>query len=185
MTPNPPVPHDGSAATSGATRPSGRSAPPGSPSSPLPPPPIWLRFAWVGVGLGLLSSGWTRWIASGTGSTFGGLDLADVLRSNVFIPDVGDVVATVIYLVVGSGGVVIATSAVGNPWVVVARGFVCVLGAALFGVLGVSGSLPWRLWGVGAVVAGLSFLVGTTLTTVQLSRLVRMRSATPSRRPAS
>ncbi|MEM1335530.1 MAG: hypothetical protein AAGG08_18955, partial [Actinomycetota bacterium] len=112
------------------------------------------------VGLGLLSSGWSRWIASGTGSTFGGLDLADVLRSNVFIPDVGDVVAGVIYLVVASGGVALVTSVVDRTWVVAARGVGCAAGAAMFALLGLSGALPWRLWGIGASAAAISYLAG-------------------------
>lgn len=148
-------------------------------------PSPWLRVGWVLVGLGLLSSGWSRWIASGTGSTFGGLDLADVLRSNVFIPDVGDVVAGVIYLVVASGGVALVTSVVDRTWVVAARGVGCAAGAAMFALLGLSGALPWRLWGIGASAAAISYLAGVALTTVQILRIVRPGGVGTSRHDVS
>jgi hypothetical protein len=115
----------------------------------------------------LLATSGTRWFRSGVGSQFGGLELADNIRSGVLAPSWGVWVAVCIYGVVGTGGFLIATAVVRRRAVVLARGAVSLLGLVAF-VLFAQTGIPLSNWAAGPTIASLSFLLATVLSAVQI-----------------
>ena len=122
---------------------------------------------WVLAGALLLGAGGVRWISTGPGSQFGGLELADSLRTGVFSPDWGVWVAVSVYSIVGVGGGLIATAMLTNPIVLWARAVVCVLGLVAFVLLG-WGVLPIDNWAAGPTMATIAFAISTVLSAFQL-----------------
>lgn len=134
-----------------------------------PRPRSWpIAGAWAAIGVVLLVTSSVRWVSSGSGSSFAGLELADVLRSSAFVPDIGDVVAVLIYLVVASGGLFVATSVVDHAAVVVLRGALCLGGLGGFVFVVAAQRFPVDRWGVGAVLALFAYTAGLVLTTVHV-----------------
>jgi hypothetical protein len=122
---------------------------------------------WVLVGLMMLSTAVLRWVSSGPGSRFGGLELADNLRTGALSPDWGGWVALVFYSIVAFGGVLIATAVVERRSIVAVRGAMCFGGVVSFAALG-WGVLPIDKWGAGPTISSISFVLSTALSAFQL-----------------
>lgn len=128
---------------------------------------VVIAVGWVLAGVMLLVTSVTRWFRSGIGSQFGGLELADNIRSGVLSPSWGVWVALCIYSLVGVGGLLIATAVVRHSAVVLVRGVVSLLGLVVFVLLAQS-AIPLSNWAAGPTIASLSFLLATVLSAVQL-----------------
>jgi hypothetical protein len=122
---------------------------------------------WVVAGVMMLSTSTVRWVSSGPGSRFGGLELADNLRTGALSSDWGSWVALAFYSIVGIGGLLIATAVIERTTVVVARCFVCVAGLVAFVVMG-WGVLPIDNLATGPTIATMSFILSTALSAFQL-----------------
>lgn len=129
-------------------------------------------IGWVVAGVLLLGAGGVRWVSTGPGSQFGGLELADSLRSGVFSPDWGLWVAVSVYSIVAVGGVLIATAMVNHPIVIWIRGVVSALGLAAFVWLGWV-VLPIDNWAAGPTMATIAFAISTVLSVIQLIATTR------------
>ncbi|MFK7916663.1 MAG: hypothetical protein AB8G14_01180 [Ilumatobacter sp.] len=128
---------------------------------------VAIPAGWVVAGVLLLSTAVTRWFRSGPGSRFGGLELADSIRSGVVSPSWGVWVAAAVYILVGLGGVFIATATLRHPAVVIPRGVLCALCLAGFIAMGVR-AIPPSNWSSGPTMASLSFALAVTLSAAQL-----------------
>lgn len=146
-----------------------------SPSADVVPRPRWLSVGvpagWVVTGVALLSTSATRWFQRGPGSRFGGLELADSIRSGVLSPSWGVWVAAAVYALVGLGGGFIATAVVSHPAVLVIRGLAAT--ACMLGFLVLSRAVPFSNWSSGPAIASLAFSLAVALSIVQLLNLVR------------
>ena len=126
---------------------------------------------WVVAGVALLSTSATRWFRRGPGSRFGGLELADSIRSGVLSPSWGVWVAAGVYALVALGGGFIATAAASHPAVLAVRGVAaagCLVGFLLLGRV-----IPPSNWSSGPTIATFAFGLAVTLSMVQLLNLVR------------
>ena len=137
--------------------------------------PAWLAIGvpagWVIAGVGLLSTSGTRWFRRGPGSRFGGLELADTIRSGALSPSWGVWVAAGVYTLVGLGGGFIATAAVSHPAVLVIRGVAAM--CCLLGFLLLSRAIPPSNWSSGPTIASFAFGLAVALSMVQLLNFVR------------
>lgn len=122
---------------------------------------------WVVAGTMLLSTSVLRWVDRGPGSRFGGLELADNLRTGALSPSWGGWVALTFYCVIGIGGAFIATAVVERAVVVAIRGALCASGLVAFGLLAWV-VLPIDKWAAGPTMASISFLLSTTLSAYQI-----------------
>ncbi len=138
--------------------------------------PVWLAvgvpLGWVGSGTALLSTAGTRWFRRGPGSRFGGLELADSIRSGVLSPSWGIWAAAAVYSLVGLGGGFIATAVVAHHGVVAARAILAVTCFAGFALLGFR-TIPPSNWSFGPTIATLALGVAIMLSAIQLVNLVR------------
>ncbi len=137
--------------------------------------PAWIAVGvpagWVIAGTALLSTSVTRWFRRGPGARFGGLELADSIRSGVLSPSWGVWVAAAVYSLFALGGGFIATAVVENRVVLALRGAValtCLCGFVLLGR-----AIPPSNWSSGPTIATLAFSLAVALTTAQLVNLLR------------
>ena len=146
-----------------------------SSSAEVVPRPLWLTVGvpagWVVAGVALLSTSATRWFRRGPGSRFGGLEMADSIRSGVLSPSWGVWVAVGVYALVGLGGGFIATAAVSHPAVLVTRGLAAA--GCMLGFLLLSRAIPASNWSSGPTIASSAFGLAVALSIVQLVNLVR------------
>jgi hypothetical protein len=122
---------------------------------------------WVLAGVMMLSTAVVRWVSSGPGSRFAGLELADNLRTGALSPDWGGWVALAFYSMIGIGGLLIATAVIERRSVVALRAVLSVGGLGLFAVIG-WGVLPIDKWAAGPTIATMSFTLSTALSALQL-----------------
>ena len=123
---------------------------------------------WTIVGLMFLATSQVRWVESGPGSTFGGLELADNLRNGVLVPDWGDWVALGLYSIIGLGGVFVATSAVAHQGLVVTRLVVILVLLIPMLLVATSSGFPVSRWAAGPILVTTALIGGALLSTVQL-----------------
>ena len=146
-----------------------------SSSAEVVPRPRWLAIGvpagWVVAGVALLSTSATRWFQRGPGSRFGGLELADSIRSGVLSPSWGVWVAAGVYSLVALGGGFIATAVVSHPAVLVIRGLAAT--GCMLGFLLLSRAIPPSNWSSGPTIASCAFGLAVALSIVQLLNLVR------------
>ena len=144
-------------------------------SADLPRRSAWLAAGvpagWVLAGGALLSTSATRWFRRGPGAGFGGLELADRIRSGVLSPSWGVWVAAAVYVLVGLGGGFIATARVTHPVLLIARG--AVAAGCLVGFLMLGRVIPPSNWSGGPTIATFAFGLAVALSMVQLLNPVR------------
>ncbi len=128
-------------------------------------------MGWVVAGVALLSTSSTRWFRRGPGSRFGGLELADSIRSGVLSPSWGVWVAAAVYALFALGGGFIATAVMESRVVLAVRAVVAV--TSLFGFLLLSRAIPPSNWSSGPTIATLAFGLAVALSTAQLVNHLR------------
>lgn len=127
---------------------------------------VGVPSAWVVAGAALLTTSVTRWFRRGPGSRFGGLELADSIRSGVLSPSWGVWVAAGVYTLVGLGGGFIATAVVHHPVVLACRG--AAASAGLLGFVLLGRVIPPSNWSSGPTIATSAFGLAVVLSFVQL-----------------
>ena len=125
-----------------------------------------MPVGWVIAGVSLLATSVTRWFRRGPGSRFGGLELADSIRSGALSPSWGVWVAAGVYALIALGGGFIATAVVTHPAVLVVRLAVAI--GCLTGFLLLSRAIPLSNWSSGPTIATFAFGLAVALSTIQL-----------------
>ncbi|MEL6892585.1 MAG: hypothetical protein AAFP84_13370 [Actinomycetota bacterium] len=135
-----------------------------------------VEFVAVAVaGLGVLATARLRWVDSGPGSTFDGLELADALRRNALVPDWGTTLAGGLYLLVAAGGLLLATSGFSGVASAAGRlvGSAVLIASMLVGPA--TGGFPLDRWSSAPWVVLIAGVVSAAVSVVQLDRRRRMR----------
>ncbi len=124
----------------------------------------------AGAGAALLAGAVLPWLRTGQGHTLKGLDLADQLLGGRLSPSWGPTVGLALYICVGFGGLLIASSAIRSPPLDVLR--LCASAAMLAAAAGIValGWFPLELWGLAPVLAVTSFAVSCAANSWSMSR---------------
>lgn len=118
---------------------------------------LWIFDAAAGVAL--LSGAVAPWLRTGPGHTLRGLDLADQLLAGQLSPSWGRTVGLALYVCVGAGALLVASSAFRNLALDLVRFGVsaAILGSAVFVV--VLSWFPLELWGLAPAMAVLGLVL--------------------------
>ena len=114
-----------------------------------------------------------RWVRTGNGSSFTGLDLADSLRGGVLSPSWGRWAGAAIYATVAAGGILLALALKRRGPLVRVRLLVSLLLIGGLAVLSLSGRFPVGDWSLGPWMAMTGALATVAVSLVQVGRLQR------------
>jgi hypothetical protein len=122
------------------------------------------------AGVAVLATARLRWIGEGAGSTLDGAELADSLRNGALVPDWGAWVAAGLYVLVGLGGLLLASSGFSGPIVAAVRLSGGIAVVASFVVAAVAGWFPTGRWSYGPALVLAAAVVAVAVSCSQLSR---------------